>query len=301
MILNKMIVNLKNIKFLFIISLTIISFTKSQNELIATLKQEVSHLSCPAPGDYGRLVNNIKADSQCSFFNLQMSNYVQELQNKKVFTHEVIEKFKGLLYAKSLVFKGFHLAITMRHGHVEQLIGVGRNRGDGTADIGYVMGRTTGTVIPQFQSKKVRECKRILFWKKCKDKWITVPRGMTPQELLTVTNALQAATYNKMNVTVQTIRGSSFKPIVKMFNLALGNKNEIEELNKLTKTAEDSIENINVSDKEVPESIAVDTDNVVTNAVIDVDNADNAVVEAGNVEKTIDSNTIGLKFLSETD
>jgi len=227
---------IKQIKLLLIITLSIISYTKSQNELLEIMKQEVSHLAIPDPGNYGNLLRNINANSQHSFFNLQMSNYVQELQNKKIFTNEVIEKFKGLLYAKSLVFKGFHMAVTMRQGHVEQLIGVGRNRGDGTADIGYVMGITTGSLVPQTQSQKTRECKKILFIKKCHDKWITVPRGFTAQELLTISNALQAATFNKMKATVDTIKLLSvFKPILEIESLKaeeVVKLNVVEEINK---------------------------------------------------------------------
>lgn len=59
-------------------------------------------------------------------------------------------------------------------------------------DIEYTAayGWATGNGLQQYNHNKVRKCKRILFWKKCKNVWVKIPRGLFPDEIQQVERAL---------------------------------------------------------------------------------------------------------------
>lgn len=87
----------------------------------------------------------------------------------------------------------FYNQITSGPGSISQVVAVGTVgvREGGRIKLVTSVGIAAGRMQQQYNVQTVRKCKRILFWNKCHNENINVPRGLYQHELDAVTNKLQ--------------------------------------------------------------------------------------------------------------
>ncbi len=115
----------KSIIFSIIISLSISSF-KCQI-LVSMFKQEVSHLAVSAPNSPERFVNGINSNGDVVTENFPINEMNNILTTKHNLPASVVDKFKGIVFARSLTFQSFCFVLANGQSTLDEFIGAARN------------------------------------------------------------------------------------------------------------------------------------------------------------------------------
>jgi hypothetical protein len=177
----------------------------SQENINAILKREVSHLTQNFV-DAGSLITNINSNGDFITARIKVNELQNVLQSQYKLPNQVVEKFKGIVFARQVTFQSFCLVLGGGSGYLEEFIGVARNI-NGNVEIIFLKVSSSGNLITQYTKVTERICHRIFFFfKKCKNYDRYVPRGLNVDEINKITGSLRWHAYSYLLNKVNSLR-----------------------------------------------------------------------------------------------
>lgn len=129
-----------------LVAILLINQFSCQEALIRALSTEANSMKISFPKNYLSLIKNINlSDWNYKVIQFPVSQINERLQN---LDSQVKEKFKSIIFANTVVFKGFHLQITYKNGILAEFIGAAKNE-NGFVDLGYICVTSKGELIQQ--------------------------------------------------------------------------------------------------------------------------------------------------------
>ena len=193
-------------------------------DLKALMKDELNHLAVQLPGNSANYIRSINSKGEFISDVVPVKTVEQVLGSKYGLPKEVVDKFKGIIYAAGVQFQSFHLLINGNTGSLKTFVGLARKNAD-NAEMIFINVNSSGSLVQQYNSVKSRSCHRILFVKKCHDNWTNVPRGLNTNEIANVSQSLQYSSYQYLVQKLDSLKTFS---MLKEFQIQVGIDQEVK-------------------------------------------------------------------------
>jgi len=171
---------------------------------IDIIKYELEILRTTEPYETGRLVEGIKTDGYYNMDSFDLSE-LEEVLSENEFPEELKNKIRGLIWADSVTFQGFHFSLMTGIANLYEMAGVAR-KGRNQVDLFYFASTSIATLRQQMEKISVKVCSSFfgLFDIYCswEDKYI--PRPYTIQEISIISDALRSKAYDSIYDTINS-------------------------------------------------------------------------------------------------
>jgi hypothetical protein len=172
------------------------------NKLVTMLNKEVTNFETELPAGAENYVKNMYTSGSLVLDRFSIEDF-DSAMIKNNLPEAAVKKFKGILFAKSLMLDSFSLVLEEKESFLEEMI-ASVNRDGKKVEVAFIKMKTGGELIPQFSKLKRRKCDKILFiFENCYDEDYYVLRGLTPEEINFVTKILRNQSFRKLVANIK--------------------------------------------------------------------------------------------------
>jgi len=187
------------VKTIFIL-LSLVTFHDAK-DWIDIIKDELDLLRTREPYETKWLVERIdtKGDYDMDSFDL---SEIEEVLSENEFSEELKNKVRGLIWADSVTFQGFHFSLMTGIANLYEMAGVARKVRN-QVDLFYFASFSKALLRPQMEKVSVKDCVNFLgvdIYCYKVDRYI--PRAYTIQEINIISDALRSKAYDTIYDTI---------------------------------------------------------------------------------------------------
>jgi hypothetical protein len=172
------------------------------NKLVTMLNKEVTNFETELPAGAENYVKDMYTSGNLVLDRFSIEDF-DSAMTKNNLPESAVKKFRGILFAKSLLLDSFSLVLEEKESFLEEMI-ASVNRDGKKVELAFIKMKTRGELIPQFSKLKRRKCDKILFiFENCYDEDYYVLRGLTPEEINLVTKILRNQSFIKLVANIK--------------------------------------------------------------------------------------------------
>jgi hypothetical protein len=189
-------------KTIFIL-LSVVTFCMAKDWL-DIIKYELEKMKTTEPSETGRLVEGIQTDGYYDLDSFKLSE-LEEVLTEKEFTEELKNKIRGLIWANSVTFQGFHFSLMTGIANLYEMAGVARKIRN-KVDLFYFASTSYANLRPQMEKVSVKICSSFLGLFDFNCSWVDkyIPRPFTIQEINSISDALRSNAYYSIYDTINS-------------------------------------------------------------------------------------------------
>ena len=174
------------------------------DKLVKQVNDELTNLNTQFPANIKTYVGKMHSKGRLNLDKFPLEQTESTLKNRHGMPDNVVQKFKGIVYAAKVTYKTFNLVIDAKDSYLDLIVG-GAGKTDNIVEIAYMRIRVDAQLIPMVNWINHRECHTSWFRKKCKDNWVAHPRGYTVEETLLVKQALEAQAFRTVSDNIRRL------------------------------------------------------------------------------------------------
>lgn len=172
------------------------------NKLITMLNKEVTNFETELPAGAEKYVKNMHTSGRLVLDRFSIDDFDSVMANNNL-PDAAVKKFRGILFAKSILLDSFSLVLEEKDSSLEEMIG-SVNRDDKQVEVAFINMKTGGELLPQYNKLTRRKCDKILFkFEKCYDEDYYVSRGLLPEEINFVTKVFTNESFRKLVANIK--------------------------------------------------------------------------------------------------
>ena len=136
---------------------------------------------------------------------------LKSLKSKYGLPQELVNQLSNIQYSDKQVYNDVKFHSMKGKSALDNIFGIAKREQNNEIFFAYIRGKTTGQLITQYVTVKLKKCKRILFWKKCKTHHQKKPRGITANELDIIKKALEKKFYSILDESMNMDKKQIYK------------------------------------------------------------------------------------------
>ena len=159
--------------FLFLL---LISYAQCEGNLIESIKQEIQKVTATFPSSYLSVIQYFQSNTDGMFGYVPLID-ITSLKTSYNLPDQVFKNFRAIAFSQSVVVQSFNILLENNLAHYNQYIGAGVRVDSTMFEFAYIRSNVNAILKPQYNYYTVRDCKRFLFFKKCKTIQKQIQRG----------------------------------------------------------------------------------------------------------------------------
>ena len=136
---------------------------------------------------------------------------LKSLKSKYGLPQELVNQLSNIQYSDKQVYNDVKFHSMKGKSALDNIFGIAKREQNNEIFFAYIRGKTTGQLITQYVTVKLKKCRRILFWKKCKTHHQKKPRGITANELDIIKKTLENKFYSILDESMNMDKKQIYK------------------------------------------------------------------------------------------
>ena len=158
--------------FLFLL---LISYAQCEGNLMESIKEEIAKISATFPS-YNSLIQYFQSNIDGMFGYVPLID-ITSLKTSYNLPDQVFKNFRAIAFSQSVVVQSFNVLLENNLARYNQYIGAGVRVNSTMFEFAYIRSNVNAILKPQYNYYTVRDCKRFLFFKKCRTNQKQIQRG----------------------------------------------------------------------------------------------------------------------------
>ena len=176
-----------------------LSKEEAKTKIFSFLREQAKKYISKYPKGLSNLATNLASTTSIKLDQLEISS-IDSLKQTHNLPDDIIIKFKAIKYTNNEIsFELFTFKNIKSNSNIDNIFGVVTRIDKNNIFFAYVRGNAKAKLITQFDTIRVKKCRKILFVKKCRHSNRKVKRGFKANELNIIQDGLMAKFYETLN------------------------------------------------------------------------------------------------------
>ena len=176
-----------------------LSKEEAKTKIFSFLREQAKKYISKYPKGLSKLATNLASTTSIKLDQLEISS-IDSLKQTHNLPDDIIIKFKAIKYTNNEIsFELFTFKNIKSNSNIDNIFGVVTRIDKNNIFFAYVRGNAKAKLITQFDTIRVKKCRKILFVKKCRHSNRKVKRGFKANELNIIQDGLMAKFYETLN------------------------------------------------------------------------------------------------------
>ena len=201
------------IVFLQIVTTTpnlLATYEENKQKIFQIIKEHSKKYSQKLSPKHKTLIKDLHGITHFKMTQIPISQ-LKSLKSKYGLPEELVKQLSNIKYSDKQVYNDVKFHSMNGKSGLDNIFGIAKREQNNEIFFAYIRGKTTGQLITQYTTVKLRKCRRILFWKKCKTYHQKKARGITANELDIIKKALEKKFYSILDESMNMDKKQIYK------------------------------------------------------------------------------------------